>query len=89
MRKYREAGFAPIPGFQLRYVFFLDPTARQRLTVPILPFSEIERRGAGMYKGKPISRATSVDTDAAGHQPEEGGVAPTVALHSTEARADG
>ena len=88
MRAYREAGFAPIPGFQLRYVFFLDPTARQRLTVPVLPFSEIERRGAGMYKGKHISRAGSIDVDASGHQPEEGGSTPTPALNSVEVRAD-
>lgn len=88
MRAYREAGFAPIPGFQLRYVFFLDPTARQRLTVPILPFSEIERRGAGMYKGKPVSRAASIDVDASGHQPEEGGSTPTAALQLEQVRAD-
>ena len=88
MRAYREAGFAPIPGFQLRYVFFLDPTARQRLTVPVLPFSEIERRGAGMYKGKHISRAGSIDVDASGLQPEEGGSTPTPALNSVEVRAD-
>ena len=52
MKVYAEAGFAPLPGFQLRYLYFIDPTCRERLTVPILPFSEIERRGAGMYKGE-------------------------------------
>lgn len=46
------AGAKPMPGFQLRYLYFLDPSARDRLTVPVLPFSEIDRRGAGMYKGK-------------------------------------
>lgn len=44
-----------VPGFQLRYIFFLHPAEVKNLTVPILPFSEIERRGAGMYKGKPRS----------------------------------
>ena len=34
--------------------------------------------GAGMYKG--IKRATSIENDAAGFQPEKGGVIPTVAL---------
>lgn len=53
MKQYKEAGFKPIPGFQLRYIYFLDPSAKERLTVPILPFSEIERVGAGMYKGSP------------------------------------
>ena len=81
MRQYIDAGFRPIPGFQLRYIYFLDPTARERLTVPILPFSEIERRGAGMYKGQP--RAASIDGDASGVQPGEGGSTPTAALQET------
>lgn len=51
MKIFKEAGWKPKEGFQLRYIYFLDPTARDRLTVPILHFSEIERRGAGMYKG--------------------------------------
>lgn len=76
----REQGARPIPGFQLRYIYFLSPAARERLTVPILPFSEIERRGAGMYKGQP--RAASIDSDAPGVQPGEGGADPTAALHN-------
>jgi hypothetical protein len=71
----KSIGAVPIPGFQLRYIYFLDPTARDRLTVPILPFSEIERRGAGMYKGiKRVTKATSPD------QEEGGGAIPTHAL---------
>jgi len=53
MAAFKEAGWAPLAGFQLRYIYFLDSTARDRLTVPIIPFSEIERRGAGMYRGQP------------------------------------
>ena len=52
MRVFQDHGFAPLPGFQLRYVYFLDPSYRSRLTVPELPYSEIERAGAGMYKGQ-------------------------------------
>ena len=75
MKIYKEAGWKPKEGFQLRYIYFLDPTAKDRLTVPILPFSEIERRGAGMYKGvKRVTKATS------GDQSEGGGAAPTVTL---------
>lgn len=68
----------PIPGFQLRYIYFIDPTARERLSVPILPFSEIDRRGAGMYKGKP--RVRGVDSDTSAIQAEEGGATPTRTL---------
>lgn len=53
MRAYVAAGFRPLPGYQLRYLYFLDPTARERLTVPVLPFSKIRELGAGMYLGRP------------------------------------
>jgi hypothetical protein len=90
MKPYIDAGFVPIPGFQLRYIYFIDQSARERLTVPVLPFSEIERRGAGMYKGKP--RAGSVDSDTAANQAEKGGAIPTPALQVSigqKARLDG
>jgi len=45
-----------LKGFQLRYIYFLNKDAKQRLTVPILPFSDIEKMGAGMYKGVKVSR---------------------------------
>jgi len=73
-------GSKPLSGFQLRYIYFLNPAARGRLTVPILPFSEIQKRGAGMYLGKP-KRAGGDTTDTAGFQPAEGGSIPTPALH--------
>lgn len=68
-----------LPGFQLRYIYFLNPAARSRLTVPILPFSEIQRRGAGMYLGKP-KRVDSIGSNASGFQPEDGGATPTSTL---------
>lgn len=40
-----------LQGFQLRYVYFLDPAYRKRLTVPEIPFSEIKAVGASMYRG--------------------------------------
>ena len=62
-----------LQGFQLRYIYFLNSNARQRLTVPILPFSRIEEMGAGMYKGKPKrdkqAMADSLGTAAGQHRP--------------------
>lgn len=78
----RECAGTIIPGYQLRYIFFLDSSAREKLTVPILPFSEIDRRGAGMYKGKP--RVRSVDSGTSGGQPEGGGANPTRTLCNSE-----
>jgi hypothetical protein len=87
MRAYIAAGWSPLPGFQLRYIAFLNPEARTRLTVPVLPYSEIACRGAGMYLGRP--RAGSVDSDAPDTQSGEGGAEPTPALAETEAAACG
>ena len=71
-----------VPGFQLRYIYFLNPEARQRLTCPVIPFSEIERRGAGMYLGKP-KRVCSTEASVPAIQAGEGGSIPTHALHLT------
>lgn len=74
----RDMGAKPLPGFQLRYMYFLDPSARQRLTVPILPFSDIDRLGAGMYKGK--TRVRSADSGTPDNQSGGGGANPTRTL---------
>ncbi len=52
MAPFIEAGYTPMAGFQLRYIYFLDPSYRSRLTVPELPFSAIAEAGAGMYRGE-------------------------------------
>jgi hypothetical protein len=71
----------PLIGHMFRYIYFLNPEARQRLTCPVIPFSEIERRGAGMYLGKP-KRASSETSDTPGFHPGKGGATPTDALQS-------
>ncbi|MCB1719063.1 MAG: hypothetical protein KDK05_28330, partial [Candidatus Competibacteraceae bacterium] len=54
MKAYIDAGFEPLDGYQLRYIYFIDPTYRDRLTVPELPFSAIDDMGARMYKGEKL-----------------------------------
>lgn len=76
----RRHGGKVIPGYQLRYIYFLDPSYRARLTVPEIPYSEIQLRGAGMYKGKPRG-VGSIDSDAP-VQPDEGGASPTPTLQT-------
>lgn len=41
-----------IPGFMLRYIYFIDKRWRKRLTVPEIPYSRIAEIGAGMYNGE-------------------------------------
>ena len=46
-----------IEGYMLRYIYFIDKSYRNRLTVPEIPFSKIDEIGAGMYKGERITMA--------------------------------
>ena len=46
-----------LKGYQLRYIYFIDKSYRERLTVPEIPFSKIDEIGAGMYKGERITQA--------------------------------
>lgn len=51
------AGATVIAGHQMRYIKFIDPTWRDRLTVPVIPFEDIDKYGAGMYLGERVTRA--------------------------------
>lgn len=73
-------GAVKLPGFQIRYLYFLNPAARSRLTVPILPFSKIEEMGAGMYRGQ----ARAKDQESEVHS-DLGGETPTRTLQTSEA----
>lgn len=41
-----------LEGYQLRYIYFINKDAKKRLKAPIIPFSELDKRGIKMYKGK-------------------------------------
>lgn len=57
-KKYVEyVGGKILKGYQLRYVYFIDKSYRERLTVPVIPFSKIDEIGAGMYKGERVTQA--------------------------------
>jgi hypothetical protein len=77
----RERGAVKLAGAQLRYIYFLDPAYRERLSVPVLPFEKIDELGAGMYRGKKrSSSANEAIQDAPGDQPGMGGASPTRSL---------
>ena len=69
----------PIEGYQLKYIYFIDKTYKEKLTVPILPFSKIKEMGAGMYKG--IKRGLIEEQQA---PPDDEGASPISALHITK-----
>jgi len=70
----------PIEGFQLKYIYLIDKTCK--ITVPILPFSAIDKAGAGMYKGQKISIAERQNA-ALAHKGEQPAIQPVGAFDST------
>lgn len=78
MKPFIAIGAKKAAGNMLRYIYFIDKSYKERLTVPILPFSKIEEMGAGMYKG--VSRDKLGD---GGDQSHSGGATPTITLQST------
>lgn len=51
--KYVQAvGGTVLPGYQMRYIKFLDDSWEDALTVPSIPFEKIADMGAGMYRGE-------------------------------------
>jgi len=53
LKKYAQhTGGKVLTGFQLRYVYFIDQTYKEKINVNILPYSRIEEMGASMYLGK-------------------------------------
>tara|TARA_R110001583_G_scaffold79768_1_gene215191 strand:+ start:411 stop:1130 length:720 start_codon:yes stop_codon:yes gene_type:complete len=49
---WKKHGAKALAGFQLRYIYFLDKSAKANLAVPILPFDKIDQMKARMYLGK-------------------------------------
>jgi len=87
---FKKSDCKKLTGNQLRYILFLDKSYKEKLTVPILPFSKIDEMGAGMYKGERLTiagrndnisnkRATKANS---GDQLECGGAIPTHTLQS-------
>jgi hypothetical protein len=54
-REWIAEGASFIPGFQLRYVYFLNREAKSKLAVPVLPFEIIDELKAGMYRGERVT----------------------------------
>lgn len=72
-----------LEGKQLRYVYFIDKSYKEKLSVPIIPFSDIDKAGAGMYKGERISISERRVNEAnSSDQLESGGATPTYTLQS-------
>ena len=88
-KKYFETigeTYSPLEGFQLRYIYIIDKSCH--LNTNDLPFSEIDKLNAGMYRGEKISvkerkhkSVISIVNDAVINPSEEGGAVPTITHH--------
>lgn len=45
-----------VPGYMMRYIYFLHPAERANLTVPEVPYARIAELGVGMYRGRHVDR---------------------------------
>lgn len=77
-------GAVSLPGYQLKYLYFVNPAARARLTVPEIPFEKIKELGASMYLGKSAYEAEASRRPSSTRK--VGGSSPTRALHSKVSR---
>ena len=68
-----------LPGFQIRYIYFINKEAKKRLSVPILSYKKLVEKGAKMYKGKKISVASETGDTTSIHE-VKGGSNPTAML---------
>lgn len=68
-----------LKGNMLRYIYFIDKSKEKDLTVPVLPYSAIQEKGAGMYLGK--KRDLCVGLRENTNQCTNGGAIPTPTLH--------
>ena len=75
--KMKKMGAKPLPGFQLRYIYFIKESAKSRLVPEPIDFSEIKKMKAAMYKGMRIEH----ESNAVSFHETEGGAVPTDALH--------
>lgn len=51
---FLKIGAQYMRGYQLRYIYVIDRNCK--IAVPVIPFSEIDKIGAGMYKGESIHK---------------------------------
>lgn len=78
-RTQEFAKWKKLDGYQLRYIYFLNKSAKSRLTVKEIPFDEIAKIGAKMYRGKRLDGVT-INTPSV--QDGTSGVNPTSRLQN-------
>lgn len=75
---YIRGGAKWLKGNMLRYIYFIDKEKEKDLTVPVLPFDEIDKMNARMYKGVHYENNADLVQEKNSNVPvENGGATPT------------
>jgi len=53
-KQYEFKNWQPLSGYMFRYIYFLDKDYREKLNVPVIPFSKIKEMQASMYRGTKV-----------------------------------
>lgn len=89
-RSYVETlGGIILTGYQIRYIGFVDPSWRENLVAPSLPYSALDAAGARMYRGstvKPLTCPSGAMASTAALPADDGGSIPTLGLHNMRRR---
>ena len=63
-RKYLDecySGWKPLIGYMYKYIYFINPKAKERFTGKFIPFSKIDELNIGMYKGEWVKDMERID----------------------------
>lgn len=82
-KKYvNYVGGTILNGHQIRYIQFIDPSWRNRLTKTDMDYSAIDEVNARMYRGQKKSGPGSENATRPPNQGVDGGSSPTPGLHT-------
>ena len=63
-RKYLDecfSGWKILKGYMYKYIYFINPKAKERFTGQFIPFSKIDELNIGMYKGEWVKDMERID----------------------------
>lgn len=78
---FKRNGAKPLDGYQIRYIYFIDKTYKDKLTVPIIPYSKLDELTfpEGVRHKEHLKCASSSAVERPVIQQESGGSIPTLA----------
>jgi len=57
----KQKGHKQLKGYMYKYIYFINPKAKERFTGQFIPFSKIDELNIGMYKGEWVKDMERID----------------------------